>query len=179
MFITPAIAADAATETAEASGAFPPFDPTYMASQLFWLAITFGILYYVMSKVALPRIAGILEDRSMRIAQDLDEANRLKAETDEVIAAYEQELADARAKGNKIANSAKDEAAEAAAKKRADVEAGLDARLAEAETKIAGIRSQALGEVDTIAAETAETIVKSLVGGTVTKAEIKAALKDA
>ena len=57
------------------SGSFPPFDSSTFSSQLIWLAITFGLFYYLMSRVALPRISGILETRSDRIAQDLDVAS--------------------------------------------------------------------------------------------------------
>ena len=174
MFITPAMAAEetAADAASGASGAFPPFDPTYMASQLFWLALTFGILYFIMSRVALPRIGGILEDRSVRIAQDLDEAARLKEETDASIAAYEQELADARNQAHKIGQSAKEEASAEAAAKRQTAENALEAKLVDAETRIAGIKAKALTEVDGIAESTTEAIVKELLGGTVTKADI-------
>ena len=176
MFISSIMAA-AAPKGAESSGAFPPFDPTYMISQLFWLAITFTLLYFIMSRIILPRIGGTLEDRSSRIAQDLDEAARLKEETDESIAAYSQELAEAKTKAAKIAQKAKDEAAEKANKERAKAEAALDAKLAEAETRIAGIKAKALGEVDGIAEETTKTIVEELLGAKVTAAELKAALK--
>ena len=89
------------------SGVFPPFDASTFPSQLLWLAITFGIFYLVMSKVIVPRIGSILETRHDRIAQDLDEASRLKAEADNAISTYEKELADARAKGNVIATEAR------------------------------------------------------------------------
>ncbi|MEM1365871.1 MAG: F0F1 ATP synthase subunit B [Pseudomonadota bacterium] len=172
---TAASAADAAD--AKAEGVFPPFDPTYMVSQLFWLVITFGILYYVMSKVALPRIGGILEDRARRISQDLDEVARLSEEANVATAAYEQELADARAASTKIANEAKDAAATEAAASRAEAEASLDAKMTESDARIQAIRTKALGEVDQIAEDTTKAIVASLVGGSVTKAEINAALK--
>ena len=104
-----------------ASGVFPPFDQTTFASQVLWLAITFGLFYLLMSKLVIPRIGGILETRHDRIAQDLDEASRLKAEADAAIASYEQELASARAKGNAIASTAR---AEAGARRRARRSAG-------------------------------------------------------
>ncbi len=71
---------------------FPPFDATTFASQLLWLAITFGVLYYLMARVAVPRIAGIIEDRRDRIASDLDMADRLKTDSEEALAAYEKAL---------------------------------------------------------------------------------------
>lgn len=157
-------------------GVFPPFDPSHFASQLLWLAITFGIFYYIMSKVALPRIGSIIETRRDRISNDLDEAHRMKDEADAAHAAYEHELAAARKKANGIAQGARDEAKAEAEAERRRIEASLEARMAEAETKIAGIKSQALSEVGRIASDATETIVTELLGAKVTKAEIAAAL---
>jgi F-type H+-transporting ATPase subunit b len=114
-------------------GVFPPFDQSTFASQLLWLAITFGLFYLLMSKVIVPRIGGILEHRRDRIAQDLDEANRLKEEADNAIAAYEQELADARKKASAIAEAAREKAKAAADAERVSTEAELNAKMADAE----------------------------------------------
>src|SRR5690606_27801834 len=65
---------EAAAAAAEHGGAFPPFDPTFFPSQLLWLAVTFGALYWLSSRVLLPRLSGIIEDRRDRIADDLAEA---------------------------------------------------------------------------------------------------------
>ncbi|MEM8840002.1 MAG: F0F1 ATP synthase subunit B [Pseudomonadota bacterium] len=157
-------------------GAFPPFDGDTFGSQLLWLAITFGILYYAMSKYIVPRIGSILETRSDRIEQDLAEAQRLKEETDDAIAAYEQALADARSKAHGIAQTARDEAKAESDEAMAKVEADLKVKLEAAETQISGIREQAMGEVDEIATETTEAIVKALIGGRVAKGDIKKAL---
>ena len=66
-----------------AKGVFPPFDPTYFATQIFWLFLTFGILYFLLSKIFLPRIGQTIEDRSSRIADDLDAASRLQKDAEE------------------------------------------------------------------------------------------------
>src|SRR5690349_15666826 len=86
-----AVAATHATTEAAHEGpvVFPPFDATSFASQLLWFAITFGALYLLMSRVALPQIGSILDKRRARIEGDLKEAERLKGETDKAIAAYE------------------------------------------------------------------------------------------
>lgn len=190
MFVTQAFAQEAAqtaTEVAhgaaaaahEGAVAFPPFDTTTFASQIFWLAITFGFLLWFMQKVIVPRIGGILETRQDRIAQDLDKAHELKTEADEAIAAYEQELASARTSANEIANKARDSAKAAAEAERQKVEASLAAKMAEAETRIASIRDQAMADVGAIAGETTEAIIAHLIGVDVTKAELEQALKAA
>ena len=169
MFISQAMAAE---EAAKSGGAFPPFDPTYFGSQLLWLAITFGVFYMIMGRVIIPRLSGILEDRHDRISRDLDEAQRLSAEADAAEAAYEHELAKAKSNAHSIAQEATDKAKAEAAETREKIESQLADQMAEAEQRISAIKEKALGEVDTIAADTAETIVAELIGAKTTKAEI-------
>lgn len=160
-----------------ATGVFPPFDQTTFASQVLWLAITFGLFYVLMAKVVIPRIGGILETRHDRIAQDLDEAARLKSEADAAISAYEQDLAAARAKGNAIAGGARDEAKAKADAERARLEASLQEKIAGAETRIAEIKAKALADVGSIAEETAAAVVERLIGVKAADTEIAAAVR--
>ncbi len=185
MFVVSAYAAsegETHTETGVAhegghSAAFPPFDSANFPSQILWLAITFGLFYLFLKKVALPRLSDILEHRSDRIAQDLDQAARMKEEADEAIAAYEQELAEGRTKAGQIGQEARDSAKAEADAERRKVEAELDEKLAEAEARIASIKAGAMKEVGSIAEETAASIVENLVGGKVTKAQAASAIK--
>ena len=130
-------------ESTEAHGGghdvFPPFDTTTWGSQLIWLAITFGLLLYLMSRVALPRITAILENRGERIAGDLAAAGRMKDETAAAIAAYEQALAEARKNAHAIAQSARDEAKAEIDADRAKTEAGLQTKLDAAEARIGDV----------------------------------------
>jgi F-type H+-transporting ATPase subunit b len=162
----------------EGSG-FPPFEVDTYASQLLWLAITFGLFYLFLKRVVLPRIAGILEVRSDRIAQDLDQAARMKEEADAAVAAYEQELAEARSRANAIGQEAQDAAKAAAEAERREVETALDGRLAEAERRIAAIKDTAMQDVGTIAEETAGAIVQELVGVKADRQTVAAAVKAA
>jgi F-type H+-transporting ATPase subunit b len=189
MFVTPSFAQEAEetvnTETgvadhgAEAEGGFPPFDSSTFPSQLLWLAITFGLFYLFMKRVIVPRIGGILENRRDRIASDFDEAERLKSDADEAIAAYEQELAEAKAKANQIAQTAREEAKAEADIERTQIESDLAAKLATAEARIGEIKASAMSEVDTIAEDTTAAIVEQLIGASVTKATASAAVKAA
>ena len=159
-----------------ASGVFPPFDQSTYASQVLWLAITFGLFYLLMQKVIVPRVGGILENRHGRIAQDLDEAARLKSEADAAVETYEKELAAARAKAGSIGAAARDAAKAKADADRAAIEAGLAEKLVAAEKRIAGIKEQAFADVGTIAEETATAIVDQLVGAKVKDTDVKAAI---
>ena len=160
----------------EAGGAFPPFDSTTFGSQLLWLAITFGLLYYLMSKVALPRIANILEVRRDRIASDLGEAERLKRETDEAIASYEQSLAEARQKAHAIAHTAREEAKTQIEAEFAKVEADVTSQLSAAEEKISTVKEAAMAEVDSIAESTTDAILEQLMGASATKKDVTEAV---
>ena len=160
----------------DAHGAFPPFDPETFGSQLFWLAITFGLLYTLMAKVALPRIATILEERNDRIADDLAEAEKLKRETDEAIAAYEQALGEARQNAHGIAHAARDKAKARIEADRNRIDAGLGEKIKAAEAEIATATNTALADIDTIARDATEALVEALVGGGAGKAEIAAAV---
>ncbi|WP_320200817.1 F0F1 ATP synthase subunit B [Agrobacterium sp. rho-13.3] len=168
-----------AHDAGHGSPVFPPFDQSTYASQLLWLAITFGLFYVLMKKVIVPRVGGILEDRHGRIAQDLDEASRLKAEADAAIETYEKELSAARAKAGSIAAAAREAAKVKADADRAAIEASLAEKLAAAEARIAGIKQQALADVGTIAEETATAIVDQLIGVKVKDADVKAAVTTA
>jgi F-type H+-transporting ATPase subunit b len=168
-----------ASEGGHGSGVFPPFDQSTFASQLLWLAISFGLFYLLMQKVIMPRIARILGDRHDAIARDLDEASRSKAEADAAIAAYEQDLAAARAKGNAIASAAREAAKTKAAAERAAIEADLNTKITAAESRIAGIKASALADVGAIAEETASAVVEQLLGRDVPREEIASAVKAA
>lgn len=188
MFVTPAYAEEVPaegqlhTETGVAhdeghgGGVFPPFDASTFPSQLLWLVITFGLFYMLMQKVIVPRVGGILENRHDRIAQDLDEAARLKAEADAAIETYEKELSAARAKGSQIAATAREEAKAKADAERAAIEADLATKLSAAEARIADIKAKAFAEVDEIASDTVTAIVDQLIGAKVTKTDVKSAL---
>ncbi|MBX9456703.1 MAG: F0F1 ATP synthase subunit B [Rhizobium sp.] len=164
---------------AHGSGVFPPFDPTHFPSQILWLALTFGIFYYMVAKHIAPRLSGIIETRENRIAGDIAEANRMKDEADAAIAKYEQELAEARAKSAAIAAEARDKVKAEADAERSRLEADLSSKIAAAEASIGEIKNKALAEVATVAEDAAGDIVTRLTGVKVTKTDVKAAVSAA
>lgn len=145
-------------------GAFPPFQSETFASQLIWLAIAFVLLYLLMAKLALPRVAKIIEGRQKHIADDIAEAGRLKVQSDEAVAAYEKALADARARAQTIANETRDRQAAEAAASRKTIEDQLNAKLAEAEKSIAATKTAAMTNVRAIAEDAARAIIERLIG---------------
>ena len=154
-------------------GAFPPLDPNHFAPQIIWLAITFAMLYWLLSKVALPRIGEVIEERRDRIQRDIDAAEALKAEMEKAIADYEQSLSEARTKASRIARDTREKLAAQTDKKRQESEAQVNAKIAEAESRISAMKANALSSVNDIASETASAIVGKLIGEDVSAAEAK------
>ena len=169
------------TEHTEAPGghrAFPPFESQHYPSQLFWLAVTFLLLYLLMSRIALPRIASIFAERSKRIGDDLAAAQRFREQSEAANAAYQKSLADARSRAQGIANETREQQAAAAAATNKQLEAQLHDKLAAAEQSIAATRTAAMSNVGSIAADTASAIVERLIGTVPAERDVAAALAE-
>jgi F-type H+-transporting ATPase subunit b len=166
------------TEAPEGHGGFPPFQSQHFPSQLFWLTLTFLLLYVLMARIALPRIGAIFAERSKRIAEDLAAAQGLKEQSEAANAAYEKALADARARAQSIANATRERQASEAEAVQKRLEAELHERLAAAERSIAATQAAAMANVRTIAADAASAIVERLIGKAPAEQEVAAALGD-
>ena len=173
------VAAAAAATHGGKSGGLPQLNPADFAPQLIWLAITFVVLYFILARVALPRIGEVIEERRDRVQRYLDAAERFKKDTDAALAAYERALSEARSKASSMAKDMRDKLAAETDKERGSVEAQLAAKLAEAETRIAATKTKALSSVNEIAAETASAVVSKLLGEDVSPAEVKKLLQPA
>jgi len=147
------------------------------APQLIWLAISFGVLYWLMSQMLVPRIAGVLDARKARIAGDLAEARRLKDETQKAISDYEKALSDARGKAGALAQGERDKLKAEVDGERAKVEAQLGDRLKAAEAQIKAAKDTAIGQVHDVAGETVETLVQELLGIKVSREDALAAVR--
>ncbi len=165
-----------ATDVAEAldehkSGGLPQLNAPDFAPQLFWLAVTFVLLYLIMKKVALPRIGEVIEERRDRIQRDLAAAERLKGETDKALQTYEKALSDARGSASAIARQTRDELTAEVDKERKAIEDQLASKLTSAEASIAATKTKALTSVKDIAGDTVVEIVNRLTNISVTKDE--------
>jgi len=158
------------------SGAFPPFDPAFFPSQLFWFFLTFIALYFLLSQVFLPRVGETIEERGSRIADDLDQASRMQREAEEAEKAYMQALADARAKAMNVAETTKQAIDTEIQTELAAADAEADKAAEAAEARIRQVRSAALSNIESVAAETAQAAVSALTGKKLTLAAIKSAL---
>jgi len=157
-------AAHAAADMAhEAGGAgMPQLDFATFPNQIFWLAVTLVAIYFVLSRIALPRIAGVMAERQGTITNDIAAAEELKLKAREAEEAYNQALAEAKAEAQKIAAETKAEiqAELAAAQEKADAE--ISAKAAESEKAIAEIRAGAVESVKAVAKDTTKEILSAM-----------------
>ena len=160
-------------------GAFPPFEKQTFASQIFWLVICFVAIYLLISRIAVPRIGGILDDRAKRIENDFAEAQRDKEESEAALVAYEKALADARSRAQAIGTEIRDKVHAEAEEKRKALEAKLNGQLAEAEKAIAATKTAAMANVRGIAVDAASAIVERLIGARARMLDVAAAVDEA
>ncbi len=140
----------------------PQLDPAFMPNLVFWLVVTMIVIYFLLSRIALPRISGIIEDRATAIANDLDQAAELKNKAVEAEEAYNQALRDARAEASRIAGETKDAIQKDLDVAIAKADAEIAARAAEGEVRIKEIRDGALVAVEEVAGDAAAEIVSAV-----------------
>ena len=162
-------AAEAAGHAAKSAG-MPQLDFSTFPNQIFWLVVALVVLYVLLSRIALPRIGGILDDRQGRILGDINAAEKLKGQAVEAEKAYNQALIDARAEAAKIVAATRAEIQADLDKATAKADAEIAARAAESARRIDEIRAGAVASVTDVAKDTAEAIVAALGG----KADAKA-----
>jgi F-type H+-transporting ATPase subunit b len=155
----------------------PQLDVTTFASQIFWLIVAFSVLYYLLTEKALPRVAEILEARQDRIAADLDEAQRLRAEAQQVLQRHEHEMDEARSHAQAILQRTQVALEDQAAKRHAELEERLQRQLTEAENRIAEAKQAALAELEDVAVTTAQAATERVAGVKVDKRTAQAAVK--
>jgi len=159
-----AASVSAPSESGQGEAAFPPFDPVNFTPMLIWLTLSFGLLYLLMSKIALPRVENILNTRAAKISKDISEANVLRAKAEEAATAHEKTIADARAKALALAQETHARLNADTEAKRHALEAELNAKLAASEAQVLATKAKAMSNVGAIATETAAAIVQHITG---------------
>lgn len=154
---------DAAGQAAEAAApGMPQLDFSNWGNQIFWLLVTLVVIYFVLSRIALPRIAAVLAERQGTITNDIAAAEELKAKAVEAEEAYNKALADARAEAQRIIAETKAEIQADLDAATAKADAEIAAKVAEGEKVIAEIRANALDSVKDVAKDTAAEIIATL-----------------
>jgi F-type H+-transporting ATPase subunit b len=153
---------DAAHGAAEASAGMPQLEFGTFPNQIFWLVVALVVIFFVLSRVALPRIAGVLAERQGTITNDISAAEELKQKAVEAEEAYNVALAEARAEAQKIVTEAKAEIQGELDTAAAKADAEIAAKTAESEAAIAEIRAGAVEAVKAVAKDTTGEILSSM-----------------
>src|SRR5262245_11158256 len=155
---------------------FPPLDPGTFAPQLFWLALSFGLLYLLLKRVALPRVGEVIGELGERIERDRAKAEGLKTETEQALANYERALGEARGRANAVAKDMHARLTAEVDAERTKLDAQIAQRIGDAEARIAQGKARAMASVGEIAGTTAGAIVARLIGREVSADEVQRAL---
>ena len=155
----------------------PQLDVSTFSSQIFWLIICFGTLYYLLSRRALPRVSEVLEARQDRIAADLDQAQRLRREAEAALATYEKAMGQAQDEAQALLAEVHNRLQGEAAERQAELDRQLAGQLAEAEARIAAARERALAEIEDAAVGAAQAAAARLAGVEVSHNAAQTALR--
>ena len=175
MLISPAISWAASGRNEP--GGLPQLDLTTWPTQLFWLVVTFVVMYALMSTLVTPRIRTVLENRQQRISNDLQRAREADTQVNEMQADYEASLAAARSEAAEKARDAVNQAKATADKAEAAMTTKLNRKLKTAESKLAKMREDAMLNIDQVTAEITAQTVSHLTGMKPTKAAVSKSLK--
>ena len=154
----------------------PQFNPAFFAPQLFWLALTFITLYFLMAKVALPRIGAVLDERQRKIDDNLDRAAQLKAEAEAAVAAYEKALAESRAHAHAVIKEAADRLGKLSDERNRETAARLSDQIKAGEGRIAAAKQSALAGVRDVAVDVAAAAFARLIGISPDQSKLDAAV---
>lgn len=155
-------------------GAFPPFQTENFAPQLVWLVLIFGFLYVLMSRLALPRVGGIIENREAKIASDLDASRDMQAKAQAAAAANDENLRQRREEAQAIGREAQQRVANETAAQRTRAESESVEKIRAAEARIVAAKTAALANVEQIAIDAAASIIEKLTGAPADRAKLTA-----
>lgn len=151
--------------------------PFIFASQLFWLLVVFGIIYFFIGRGMVPKIQSVVEQRDAKIAEDLAAAQKAREDAEAVEAAYRERIDQSRSEALKVAQEAKQQAALETEKRLKAIDEQIGARVAEAEAKIRAAADKARKELEPVAAEAASNLIVKLTGQKVAAKDAEPAVK--
>ncbi len=166
------------TVFAAESGGMPQLNPEFWISQIFWLIITFGILFIVLTKVILPKISNNLETRKSQILENIETADKQKVESQKKIDEYEKIILDSKLKAKSYFNEAREKILDDINKKRSALEKDLDKEISEVEKELSDLKNKSGEKINKIAAETSAELIKELIGEEVNSSSIAAIVED-
>ena len=160
------------------SGGMPQLNPEFWVSQIFWLIITFGILYVVLSKLILPKISANLENRKSQILENIEAAEKQREESEQKIKEYEKIIQGSKNEAKNYFKQAREEVLKDISIKKETLEKELDEEVIKAEIEIKTFRESAPEKIKKIAVETSSDLLQKLIGAEVNSSSISAIVED-
>ena len=160
------------------TGGMPQLNPEFWISQIFWLVLTFGILYIVLSKIILPKISDNLETRKSQILENIDAAGKQKEESESKIKEYEKIILSSKNEAKNHYNEIRQKALDEIAKKQNTLDNQINTEIKNVEKEINELKSKAPDKINKIAIETSAELVKYLIGTEVNSSSISTIVED-
>jgi len=160
------------------SGGMPQLNPEFWISQIFWLTLTFGILYIILSKLILPKISDNLESRKSQILENIEAAEKQRENSEEKLKEYEKIVSKSKMEAKSIFNQAREKALKDISAKKEVLDKQIDEEISKAEQEIKELQSGAAEKINKIAIETSSELIQKLIGAEVNNSSISAIVDD-
>ena len=160
------------------SGGMPQLDPEFWISQIFWLILTFGTMFILLSKFMLPKISNNLETRKSQILTNIETAEKQRSESENKIKEYEKIISETKNEANNYFNEARNKLIDDINKKKELLENEINKEIAEAENEIKEFKNQASAKINNIAITTSTDLLKKLMETEVNNSSISAIVED-
>jgi F-type H+-transporting ATPase subunit b len=160
------------------SGGMPQLNPEFWISQIFWLTLTFGILYIVLSKLILPKISDNLESRKSQILENIEAAEKQRQNSEEKLKKYEEIVSKSKMEAKNIFNQAREKALKDISAKKDVLDKQIDDEIGKAEQEIKELQKGAADKINKIAIETSSELIQKLIGAEVNNSSISAIVDD-
>ena len=160
------------------SGGMPQLNPEFWISQIFWLTLTFGILYIILSKLILPKISDNLESRKSQILENVEAAEKQRQNSEEKLKEYEKIVLKSKMEAKSIFNQAREKALKDISAKKEVLDKQIDDEVGKAEQEIKVLQTGAAEKINKIAIETSSELIQKLIGAEVNNSSISAIVDD-
>ena len=160
------------------SGGMPQLNPEFWVSQIFWLTLTFGILYIILSKLILPKISANLELRKSQIQENIEAAEKQRESCESKLKEYDQIILKTKLEAKNIFKNARDKTLKDINSKKEVLDNQIDVEIKKAEQEIELLRKGALEKINKIAIETSSEIIQKLIGADINNSSLSAIVED-
>ena len=160
------------------SGGMPQLNPEFWISQIFWLILTFGTMYVVLSKFILPKISNNLESRKSQILENIEAAEKQREDSEAKLKEYDEVILNSKSEAKTLFNQTREKALKDIVAKKEVLDQQIDAEINKAEKEIEVLRVSAPDKINKIAIETSSELLEKLIGSGVNSSSISAIVDD-